>query len=88
MNSTTSGGTNIWINIYLSTVVVKVQLRIFFFFFNNNSGALSEKAENWGSCTESSSAVCPGCYQLQFLMKNYGKIWQKSQPQRARLDVG
>lgn len=50
------------------------------FFFDDKSGALSEKAENWGSCTESSSAVCSGCYQLQFLMKNYGKIRQKSWP--------
>lgn len=66
-------------------------LQIFFSFFfclDNNSGALSEKAENWGSCTESSSAVCPGCYQLQFFMKKYGKIWQKSWPQRAGLGVG
>lgn len=58
------------------------------FFFYDKSGALSEKAENWSSYTESSSAVCPGCYQLQFLMKNYGKIRQKSCPQIARVGVG
>lgn len=64
--------------------------QIFFFFFKDKSGALSEKAENWGSCTESSSAV------LSWLLSAsvpHEKLWANmaeilGRPRRDRLGVG